>query len=221
MLHNNQGVGSSDQSSVTSRLQAIQVDNRINVKQYKKLGYKDAKTWMEHRLANMKSGVPNWAATDLASQWCDGLKRHDFDRTIAEIESIYLANQYNHWHILRLGSMSQQQPEGVFRILGGQLNSALSSEVRLGKAGDIIRLIKDWEIQGGAISEVGVNWGTFPSSANLASWFWEDIQDMRMHTSHNKHKGVAHHQPGGTATFACMELVRYHKQKGDDFCGLG
>ncbi len=42
-----------------------------------------------------------------------------------------------------------------------------------------------------------------------------------MHTAHNKHKEVAHHQPGGTATFACMELVRYHKQKGDDFRGLG
>jgi hypothetical protein len=42
-----------------------------------------------------------------------------------------------------------------------------------------------------------------------------------MHTAHNKHEGVAHHQPGGTATFACMELVRYHKQKGDDFHGLG
>ncbi len=89
------------------------------------------------------------------------------------------------------------------------------------KTGDIIRLIKDWEIQGGAISEVGINWGTFPSSANLTSWFQEDIQDMCMHTSHNKHEGVAHHQPGGTATFACMELVRYHKLKGDDFRGLG
>jgi hypothetical protein len=59
MLHNNQGVGSGNHSSVTSRLHAIQVDNRINVKQYKKVGYKDAKTWMERRLANMKSGVPN------------------------------------------------------------------------------------------------------------------------------------------------------------------
>jgi hypothetical protein len=117
--------------------------------------------------------------------------------------------------------MSQQQPEGVFQILGGQLNSASSSEARSCKTRDIIHLIKDWEIQGGAMSEVGVNWGTFPSSANLASWFWEVIQDMRTHTSHNKHEGVAHHQPGDTATFACMELVRYHKQKGDDFHGLG
>jgi hypothetical protein len=176
---------------------------------------------MERRLANMKSGVPNWAATDLASHWCNGLKLHHLDETITEIESINLAKQYNQWHVSRLGSMSQHQPEGVFRILGGQLNSALSSEARSRKTGDIIHLIKDWEIQGGAMSEVGVNWGTFPSSANLASWFQEVIHDMRMHASHNKHEGVAHHQPGGTATFACMELVRYHKQKGDNFSGLG
>jgi hypothetical protein len=44
---------------------------------------------------------------------------------------------------------------------------------------------------------------------------------MRTHTAHNKHKRVSRHQPGGTATFACMELVRYHRQKGDNFRGLG
>jgi hypothetical protein len=49
MLHNNQGVGSGDQSSITSRLHAIHIDNRINVKQYNKVGYKDAKMWMERR----------------------------------------------------------------------------------------------------------------------------------------------------------------------------
>jgi hypothetical protein len=164
--------------------------------------------WMERRLANMKSGVPNWATTDLASQWCDGLKQHNLDETIVEIESINLANQYAQRHVPRLRSLSQQHSEGVFRILGCQLNSTLSSEVHSCKSREIIRLIKDWEIQGGAISEVGVNWGTFPSSSNLSSWFWDNIQDISTHTSHNKHKGAAHHQPGGTATFACMELVR-------------
>jgi hypothetical protein len=109
MIHTNQGVGSGNQSRLTNMSQATsQVDNRIKVKQYKKVGYKDAKTWMERRLANMKSGVPTWDATDLASQWCEGLKCHDLDKTITEIESINLANQYNQWHVLRLGSMSQQ-----------------------------------------------------------------------------------------------------------------
>jgi hypothetical protein len=175
---------------------------------------------MERRLANMKSGVPNWAAVDLSSQWCEGLRQNNLDERIAEIKVINLANHYNRWHISRLGSMNQQQLDGVFQILGDQLNSASMVEVRTCKMGDNVCLIKEWEIQGGALSEVGVNWGTYPLSANLASWFWEDVQDMRMHTAHNKHKGVAHHQPGGTATFACMELVRYGKQKGEDFCRL-
>ncbi len=109
--------------------------------------------------------------------------------------------------------MSQQQPEGVFKILGGQLNSASSLDVRSRKTWDITRLIKEWEIQGGPISEVGVNWGTYPSLANLASWFREDFPDMRTHTAYNKHEGVSRHQPGGTATFACRELVSYQKQK--------
>jgi hypothetical protein len=176
---------------------------------------------MERRLANLKSGVSTWAAMDLAAQWSMGLKCQELDATIAEIEAINLAKQYNRWHVPRLGSMSQQQPEGVFRILGGQLNSASSLDVCSRKTWDIIRLIKEWKIQGGAISEVGVNWGMYPSLANLASWFREDFPDMRTHMAHNKHEGVSRHQPGGMATFACMELVRYHKQKGDDFRGLG
>jgi hypothetical protein len=222
MLQQDQGVGSGDQSRKTNKSQAIdQVDSRINTKQYKKVGYEDAKSWMECRLANIKAGVPNWAATDLASQWSKGLKCQELDATIAEIEAINLAKQYNRRHVPRFRSMSQQRPEGVFHILGGQLNSASSLDVRPRKTGDIIRLIKEWEIQGGAILEVGVNWGTYPSSANLASWFKEDFPDMPTHTAHNKHVGVSRYQPGGTATFACMELVRYHRQKGDDFRALG
>jgi hypothetical protein len=95
VLKNNHGVSSGDQSVLGSGAQVCQVGNRVNVNQYKKVGYEDAKTWMERRVANMKSGVPNWAAADLASLWCNGLKHQDLDETIAEIESINLANQYN------------------------------------------------------------------------------------------------------------------------------
>jgi hypothetical protein len=158
MLQQDQGVGSGDQSRKTNESQAIdQVDSRINAKQYKKVGYKDAKSWMERRLANIKAGVPNWAATDLASQWSKGLKCQELDATIAEIKAINLAKKYNQWHVPRFRSMSQQRPEGVFGILGGQLNSASSLDVRSRKTGDIIHLIKEWEIQGGVISEVGIN----------------------------------------------------------------
>ncbi len=101
------------------------------------------------------------------------------------------------------------------------MNSAASTETRTRKTRDLVRICQDFEVQGGALSEVGVNWSTFPSSANLFSWLRDDIPDVRTHTAHNKHEGVGHYQPGGTATFAGGELVRYMKQKGDDFRGLG
>jgi hypothetical protein len=74
---------------------------------------------MKRRLANIKAGVPNWAAMDLASQWSKGLKCQELDATIVEIEAINLAKQYNQWHVQRFGSMSQQQPEGVFLHIRG------------------------------------------------------------------------------------------------------
>jgi hypothetical protein len=94
MLQQYQGVRSGDQSCKINKLhRTARVDSRINAKQYKKVGYEDAKSWMECRLANIKSGIPNWAATDLASQWSEGLKHRELDETIVEIEAINLANQ--------------------------------------------------------------------------------------------------------------------------------
>jgi hypothetical protein len=66
-----------------------------------------------------------------------------------------------------------------------------------------------------------MNWGTYPSWANLALWFRVDIPDMRTHTAHNTQKKVAHLQPGGTAHFLCRELVCYIKQRCVDHQGLG
>ncbi len=136
---------------------------------------------MERRLANLRSGIPNSVATQLASGWACQLSPElgDLDERIAEIEASNLARHYARTHVERLGYLTHPQ--------------------------------------GGGLSEVGVNWSTFPASANLASWLRDDIPDIRTHAAHNRHEGVGHYQPGGTATFACGELVRYMKQKGDDF----
>jgi len=180
---------------------------------------------MERRLAGMKNGVPVAEAAVLSREWAssaDADTLRGMDPGIADIEAANLAKQYARWHVQRIGHMEQTRPDGVFRIMGGQINSASSSEVRARKTSDIIRLINDWEIQGGCLSEVGIDWITYRPSANLASWFRLELPDIRSHTAHNKHEqGIAHHQPGGTATIACKELVRYVKNKGDDFRGLG
>ncbi len=171
----------------------------------------------------MRSGIPNSEATQLASVCARQLSPElgDLDERIAKIEASNLAWHYACTYVERLGYLAKPRPDGVFQLLGGQMNSAASAETRLRKSGDLVRLCKEFEVQGGGLSEVGVNWSTFPASANLASWLRGDIPDIRTHAAHNRHEGVAHYQPGGTATFAYGELVRYMKQKGDDFRGLG
>ena len=206
--------------------QAKQSGNNVRrpqLQQYHKVGYEDAKTWMERRLAGMETGVSNWVATTLAGEWSETLGEDitDLDRGIAEIEAANLAQHYHRWHVKRLGTVDNPRPDGVFRILGGQLNSASSLEVRSRKVTDVVRLINEWEVQAGCLSEVGVNWSSYPSSANLASWFKDEIHNIKIHTAHNKHENIAHHQPGGTATFACRELAKYAKERTKDHRGLG
>jgi hypothetical protein len=192
------------------------------LRQFHKVRYEDAKTWMERKLAGMKSGVPNWVATAMAGEWAGGLGDDitDPDRGIAEIEAVNLAKHYKQWHVPWLGHMENLRTDGVFCILGVQLNAS-SLEVRTQKVADVVRLINDWEIQAGCFLEVGVNRSSYPSLVNLASWFCDEIQDIRTHTAHNKHENVAHHQPGGTATFACKELVRYAKERTSNHRGQG
>jgi len=205
-----------------SRLETLG-NNDIRLHQFRKVGFEDAKSWMERRLANLRSGIPNSVATQLASGWARQLSPElgDLDERIAEIEASNLARHYARTHVERLGYLAKPRPDGVFRLLGGQMNSAASAETRLRKSGDLVRLCQEFEVQGGGLSEVGVNWSSFPASANLASWLRDDIPDIRAHAAHNRNEGVGHYQPGGTATFACGELVRYMKQKGEDFRGLG
>jgi hypothetical protein len=173
-----------------------------NLKQFSKVGFEEAKAWMEQRLAGMKNGVPNADDTELAWDWLSSLepnKLSGLDPGIAEIEAANLAKQYAWWHVECVGDMEQTQPDGVFQMMGGQLNSASSSsEVQARKTGDIIWLINDWEIQVGCLLEVGIDWSTYSLSANLASWFRLEVQDLCSHTAHNRYEqGVA---PGGMAT---------------------
>jgi hypothetical protein len=120
-------------------------DTISTARQFHKFGYEDAKLWMERRLAAMKSGVPNWAATAIAGEWQSSLSPDltDLDKGIAEIKAANLARHYTRWHVPHLGSIEQWRPDGTFRFLGGQLNSASSTKVWMCKVEDLLRLIND------------------------------------------------------------------------------
>ncbi len=90
------------------------------------MGFEVAKTWIEQKLAGMKIGVPNADASELTQGWSSSLepdKLLGLDPGITEIEAANLAKQYVWWHLQSIRDMEQTQPDGVFRIMGGQLNS--------------------------------------------------------------------------------------------------
>jgi hypothetical protein len=56
------------------------------------------------------------------------------------------------WFVKKLGNMTQDRPERVFQLLGGDLNSALSRDICNRKISDILWLIETWDVQCGGFS---------------------------------------------------------------------
>jgi hypothetical protein len=97
-------------------VQNIRLHN--NLKKFSKVGFKEAKAWMERRSAAMKNGVPQVDAAELAQDWSSSLEHNELsglDTGIAEIEAINLAKQYTRWHVKGVGDMEQMRPDGVFK----------------------------------------------------------------------------------------------------------
>ncbi len=82
----------------------------------------------------------------------------NYDSDIVNKERSRVVNEAACWFVPRLGNMTQDRPEGVFRLVGGNLNSASSKDVRERKISDIHRILEMWDVQGGGFSEVGIDW---------------------------------------------------------------
>jgi hypothetical protein len=81
------------------------------------VGFKEAKAWMERRLAGMKNGVPAVDAAGLLRKWISSVDLNallGMDTGIAAIEAANLAKQYARWHVQRIRHMEQTRPDGVF-----------------------------------------------------------------------------------------------------------
>jgi len=197
-------------------------NNHNSNKFYTKTSYTNAKQWMERRLSKFKSGIPKDDASILAQEWVDALDAGDIDHRIIEIEAAQIAKRYNRFHVSRLGDMSEERPDGVLRLLFGQLNSASTEDVRDRKVAQINQVVDKWDVQGGGLLEVGVNWSSWPSSYSFASWFLSE-RETRSSVAWNKNKGenISRRQQGGVALFACKELLGYKKEANHDFRDLG
>ena len=143
------------------------------------------------------------------------------DPTIARLEKEEAERYYRRWHVLPLGQLTTERPNGVFRLMGGQINGASSVERRDKKVADLSRIIDHWDVQGGCLQEIGINWSAIGYDRNMMSWFRFDRREAKTITAHNTHENISAKQQGGVAQFACKELSQYTKESEPDFRGLG
>jgi len=143
------------------------------------------------------------------------------DPIVAQIEAEEAQQYYDRWHVPRLGHLTTDRPQGVFRLMSGQVNGASTNISRDKKVSQISNIIDTWDVQGGCLQEIGINWSYLEHSRNMTSWFRFDRREAKTITAHNTHENIEMKQQGGVAQFACKELSQYAKESEPDFRGLG
>ena len=144
----------------------------------------------------MKGGIPTQDISDEAEDWTRELDNYDLDARIVEMEAAQIVKRYNRQHVPELGGMNEEKQAGVFRLMGGQLNSASTKEVRDIKIAQIETIWDKYDVDLSCFQEICQNWSAFPPSYRLSSWF-KATRLVKAHTCHNTNPGknVGKYQP--------------------------
>ena len=173
----------------------IEANNDYNHR-YKRHQINDVKDWKQNR--KRKRADPKDEDTALTYAQIR-------DPVVARLEADKEKRHYDRWHVPPLGNLTRLRPQGVFRLMACNINGASSTTRRDKKVKDISRIIDDWDIQGGCLQEVGINWASTNYSRNMTSWFRLDHREAKTIAAHNIHENVELAQQGGVAQFACKE----------------
>ena len=134
-----------------------------------------------------------------------------------------IRDRYNKLHVPRIGSIPSPKPHGVFRWMYCQVNGLASAAIRNRKIYDTWKLAEEFDVDGIAFVEVGINWRMFKASGRLASWF-EPLADREIRSTESFNlcwPAVATSQPGGTALLIRNGLVEYGRTTAHDGRNLG
>jgi hypothetical protein len=93
----------------------------------------------------------------------------DYDLEMEAVVQNNIEDKRAWWHVPCHRNMKEYISDGIFRLMGGQLNSAALSRTRDRRITDLDRIIQKWDVQGGGFSEVGINWSCLPRTQQLDS----------------------------------------------------
>lgn len=155
-------------------------------------------------------------------EWQSGIEAAKLDPTIIRIEENALRERERMSVVPRIGSLASDKPDGVWRIGYCQLNNMSGSDTRSRKIKSMERITQDYDLDGLALCELGVNWSS-GHGHSLKSWCSPYfVQEIRCTNSHNRHSPRSSlGQPGGTGILLTQSLLDYARETEGNFRGLG
>ncbi len=105
------------------------------------------------------------------------------------------------YNVEQLGDIPLEREDGTMRVLVSQMGGCASMEACKIKIATTEHLIRKYDINFYAFIELNFNWMKVNLSANLASWFHEEEQELHSVTAHNTTEfddTFGKHQLGGT-----------------------
>ena len=134
-----------------------------------------------------------------------------------------LLDRYKQMHVPRIGHIPLPRPHGSFRWMYCQVNGLASARSRKAKIHDTWSLAEQYDVDGIALVEVGVNWKHFKTSGRLSSWF-EPLAEREIRSTeafNSRAPVVSARQQGGTAMLLRHGLIEYGRGTAHDSRHLG
>ncbi len=162
----------------------------------------------------LQSHLLDWTELQNAAQ------RHAAHISDASTEAARMAEKAI---VPRFGSLDGQKQQGRWRFLYVQANGLADPLRRRQKLGKMMKLAQDYDVDGIAICEVGVNWKGHSRRHRLGDWVNPlSPREIRASSSFNTSGPTSSlAQQGGTALIMLHGLLQYTQSTANDFRNLG
>ncbi len=173
---------------------------------------------------NNKRVLTDGEIKSLVRDWHDKRPEKELNQESVKIEMRAMEKKLTKYNLEQLGDIPLEREDGTMRVLVSQMGGCTSMETREIKIATTEQLIRKYDINLCAFMELNFNWTKVNSSANLASWFHEEEQELRSVTAHNTTKfddTFGKHQPGDTGMLCRHKFFQYAWKPSVDPRGLG
>ena len=159
----------------------------------------------------VQEDLTEWVTTEL-----DQVRLMEIERSEQEA----IARRHTLAHVPRIGNITHMKGDDVFRWMYVQANGMASNSTKLQ---NMWKLAEEYDVDGIAIIEVGVNWKYYRPSSRLTSWVNKlSTREVRATEAFNIHAPASSPaQQGGTAVVLRHGILEFAKAVCPDPKGLG